>query len=91
MWARLSAEQRTRLKALGLRPAEEGPGQGVEAAGSGKRTATSRAAFRRGLAALAQWMLWSPTAGSIFTEIETRPKLTAPDHTGRTTTTSRPP
>nr|WP_306464069.1 helicase associated domain-containing protein [Streptomyces sp. SID8380] len=39
VWARLSAEQRARLEALGLRPAETAPGRGVEgtgAAGSGK-------------------------------------------------------
>ncbi|WP_431031754.1 Helicase associated domain protein [Streptomyces sp. P6-2-1] len=60
VWAKLSPEQRTRLEALGLRPAETAPGRGVQGtgtAGSGKRTATARAAFRRGLAApLAQWV-----------------------------------
>ncbi|WP_241691265.1 helicase associated domain-containing protein [Streptomyces sp. GZWMJZ-114] len=59
VWARLSTEQRARLEALGLRPIEAAPGRGVEgtgAAGSGKRTATARAAFQCGIAALAQWV-----------------------------------
>ncbi|MFJ5088638.1 helicase associated domain-containing protein [Streptomyces sp. NPDC088674] len=60
VWARLSAEQRARLEALGLRPTETAPGravQGTGAAGSGKRTAAAaRAAFQRGVAALAQWV-----------------------------------
>ncbi|WP_432091368.1 Helicase associated domain protein, partial [Streptomyces sp. NRRL F-5630] len=45
--------------ALGLRPTERAPEGAVEgsgAAGSGKRSATARAAFQRGLAALAQWV-----------------------------------
>ncbi|MFD4756909.1 Helicase associated domain protein [Streptomyces sp. NPDC058426] len=62
VWARLNAEQRARLEALGLRPTETAPergGKGAEGsgtAGSGKRTATARAAFQRGGAALAQWV-----------------------------------
>ncbi|MFD6150214.1 Helicase associated domain protein [Streptomyces sp. NPDC060243] len=59
VWTKLSTEQRARLEALGLQPTETAPeraGKGTGATGSGKRTATARAAFQRGLAALAQWV-----------------------------------
>nr|WP_237515220.1 Helicase associated domain protein [Streptomyces sp. SID4945] len=55
----MSAEQRARLEALGLQAAEgvpEGAVEGAGTAGSGKRTPKARAAFQRGLAALAQWV-----------------------------------
>ncbi|MGX9924048.1 helicase associated domain-containing protein [Streptomyces sp. NPDC002248] len=59
VWARLSTEQQARLEVLGLRAAETAPERGVQgsgAAGSRARRATARAAFQRGLAALAQWV-----------------------------------
>ncbi|SCE26139.1 Type III restriction enzyme, res subunit [Streptomyces sp. SolWspMP-sol7th] len=54
VWARLSVEQRIRLEALGLRPAEKGPERGVEGSGAagagsgpGKRRWPFSGALRR--------------------------------------------
>ncbi|MGE9697783.1 Helicase associated domain protein, partial [Streptomyces sp. CH6] len=59
VWTRLSAEQRARLAALGLQPAQTAPTGVAEGAGgaeSRKRTGKAAVAFQRGFAALAQWV-----------------------------------
>ncbi|MQT03073.1 helicase associated domain-containing protein, partial [Streptomyces jumonjinensis] len=53
-WAQLSDEQQERLTALGIKPG--GIPSPAPAAGSAKGPGKAQQAFRRGLAALAQWI-----------------------------------
>ncbi|MFJ5804284.1 DEAD/DEAH box helicase [Streptomyces decoyicus] len=54
-WAQLLPEQRERLAALGVQPAET-PSPAPAVARTAKGTGKAQAAFQRGLAALAQWV-----------------------------------
>ncbi|MFJ2264412.1 Helicase associated domain protein [Streptomyces sp. NPDC087844] len=54
-WAQLSTEQKERLTALGVQPAEA-PSPSPAAARTAKGPSKAQQAFQRGLAALAQWV-----------------------------------